>query len=161
MAGAYTQAVTGPAEESHGVHRHPVSVRWGDCDPAGIVYYPRFFDFFHQAMETWFADGLGSPYADVIVGRKIGFPSVHVDADFRRPSAFGDPLVVELRVVHLGTKSIRFTFRVLGAGEEEPRVTGSKVCVVMDLDPDSDGFRTGLPVPDDLRAAVVAFGVSE
>ena len=146
-------------EESHGVHRHPIQVRWGDCDPAGIVYYPRFFDYFHQAMETWFAEGLGQPYATVIVGRKIGFPSVHLDADFRRPSAFGDSLEVELRVVRLGHKSIRFDMRIVAEDEDSPRVVGSKVCVVMDLDPDSAGYRTGIPMPDDLRRAIQAFGI--
>ncbi len=160
VARAYTSRVTAQAEQSHGVHRHELVVRWGDCDPAGIVYYPRFFDYFHLTMETWFSEGLGMPYESVIVGRKIGFPSVHVDADFKRPSAFGDALVVELRVGRIGTKSIRFGFRIFGPGESEPRVTGSKVCVVMNLDPGSAQFRTGVAVPADLRAAVEAFGVT-
>lgn len=139
-----------------GTHVLSVRARFGDCDPAGIVYFPKFFDFFHQAMETWFA-AIGAPYADVIVGRQIGFPAVHTEADFRAPTRFGEAIDVELRVEKLGTKSIRFGYRVLGAGENEPRVTGATVCVVMDLDSDSAHFRQAMVVPDDLRARIEAF----
>lgn len=138
-----------------------MAVRFGDCDPAGIVYFPRFFDFFHQAMETWFSV-LGHPYEEVITGRKIGFPAVHTEADFRRPSRFGEAIDVVLRVEQLGAKSIRFAYAVEGASDDDklgPRVTGATVCVVMDLDPARDTFRRGIPVPDDLRAAIEAFGV--
>ena len=107
-------------------------------------------------METWFS-AIGAPYDDVIVGRLIGFPAVHTEADFRAPTKFGDAIDVELRVEKLGTKSIRFAYRVTAPGESEPRVTGATVCVVMDLDPQSDGFRRAIVVPDDLRAKIEAF----
>ena len=64
------------------VHVHRVRVGFGDCDPAGIVYFPRFFHFFHEAMETWFDEVLGLPYAEMIGGRGLGFPAVHTEADF-------------------------------------------------------------------------------
>jgi 4-hydroxybenzoyl-CoA thioesterase len=151
MARAYTAAVS-----ETGTHVLSVRARFGDCDPAGIVYFPKFFDFFHQAMETWFT-AIGAPYDDVIVGRKIGFPAVHTEADFRAPTRFGEAIDIELRVEKVGTKSIRFGYRVLGEGETEPRVTGATVCVVMDLDPESPGFRQALAVPDDLRGQIDAF----
>ncbi len=141
-----------------GVHRHRVQVFWGHCDPAGIVYFPRFFDMFHEAMETWFAACLGAPYDDVIVRRKIGFPSVHTEADFKKPTAFGEPVVVELRLEHLGRSSMRLAYRIVGGGgEEDVRGTGATVCAVMDLDPDSDRFRRSMPLPDDLRTAMQRF----
>lgn len=139
-----------------GVHAHSLQVYWGHCDPAGIVYFPRFFDMFHEAMESWFAAALGAPYDDVIVRRKIGFPSVHTEADFRRPTAFGDAIVVELRLEHLGTKSMRLGYRIVGDDGEE-RGVGTTVCAVMDLDPASEGFRRAMPLPDDLRTAMQAF----
>jgi len=138
-----------------------MSVRFGDCDPAGIVYFPRFFDFFHQAMESWFS-AIGFHYDEVIVGRRIGFPAVHTEADFRGPSRFGERIDVELRVTSIGRSSIRFGYAVRGEGESgEPRVVGATVCVVMDLDPDSPHHRRGIALPDDLRQAMVAFGVSD
>lgn len=140
------------------VHQHRVQVFWGHCDPAGIVYFPRFFDMFHEAMETWFSTCLAAPYDDVIVRRKIGFPSVHTEADFQKPTAFGETVVVELRLEHLGRSSMRLAYRITGeGGEEDVRGTGATVCAVMDLDPESERFRRSMPLPDDLRGAMQAF----
>jgi 4-hydroxybenzoyl-CoA thioesterase len=135
-----------------------IAVHWGLCDPAGIVYFPRFFELFHQAMETWFAERLGLPYDELILGRKIGFPSVHTEADFRRPTRFGEAIAVELRVRETGRTSIAFDYRVRAADEpDDLRATGHTVCVVMDLDPDRPSFRQALPIPEDLRASIAAF----
>ncbi len=147
---------------SGGVHVHRVPVRFGDCDPAGIIYFPRFFHFFHEAMETWFGEALGLPYATLIGPRKIGFPAVHTEADFKIPCQLGESIDIELRVHKLGRSSIRFGYiaRTSGAPTSPARLTGATVCVVMDLDPQSAGFRQALPIPADLRAAIEAFGVS-
>lgn len=139
-----------------GVHIHPLVVRFGDCDPAGIVYFPRFFDFFHDAMETWFSAHLGVAYAQVVTGRKIGFPAVHSEADFKVPCAFGESIAVELRVGKLGRSSIGLDYLVRGA-DGGLRLTGATTSVVMDLDPASPGFRRAIAVPDDLRARIAAF----
>lgn len=138
-------------------------VRFGDCDPAGIIYFPRFFHFFHEAMETWFGEALGLPYAELIHGRLLGFPAVHTEADFRVPCRMGDVIHVELRVVELGTSSIRFGYRVFGRGDPEgspPRLTGATVCVVLNMDPKSPRHRRSRPLPDGLRAKIEAFGIA-
>ncbi|MCB9567782.1 MAG: acyl-CoA thioesterase [Myxococcales bacterium] len=142
-----------------GVHVHRQPVRFGDCDPAGIVYYPRFLHFFHETMETWFLEALDYPYDRVILGRQIGFPSVHCHADFRVPCKMGDVLAIELRVLRLGRSSIHFDYRVRGEGDPpgEPRLTGGTVCVVMDLDPRSANVRRSLPIPPGLRGRIEAF----
>jgi 4-hydroxybenzoyl-CoA thioesterase len=133
----------------------PVDVRWGHCDPAGIVYFPQYFDMFHEAMEAWFSACLGVPYQVIIHGRKLGFPSVHTEADFGRPSAFGDAIDVRLSVTKLGRTSIEFLYRVTDRDDTDAvRATGRTVCVVMDLDPTSAGFRRAAPFPDDLRARI-------
>lgn len=139
-----------------GVHVHPVEVRFGDCDPAGIVYFPRFFALFHDAMETWFAARLGLAYAELVVGRKLGFPAVHTGADFRAPCALGDAIAVELRVARLGRSTIDLRYAVRGAAGDL-RVEGATTCVVMDLDPASPNFRRAVAIPEDLRRALEAF----
>ncbi len=145
------------------MYRHPLRVRFGDCDPAGIVYFPRFFDFFHQAMEGWF-DVLGRPYHEVVVGQKVGFPAVHTEADFRRPVAFGEEILVELRVGRIGASSLELRYAIRGVDEPadgEPRLTGRTVVVVMDLDPESPGHRKGMAIPAPLRAAIERFAGGE
>jgi 4-hydroxybenzoyl-CoA thioesterase len=161
MARAYTAAVTvddPDGASQSGVHVMPVRVHWGMCDPAGIVYFPRFFELFHQAMETWFSDRLAAEYDVLIVERKIGFPAVHTEADFRRPTCFGETIAVELRVRETGHTSIAFDYLV--RAHEEPsdvRATGHTVCVVMDLDPSRPTFRRAIPMPQDLRDKIEAF----
>jgi len=146
-----------------GVHVHRQPVRFGDCDPAGIVYYPRFLHFFHEAMETWFLEGLDYPYDEVILGEKIGFPSVHCEADFRIPCQMGEVIAIELRIAKLGRTSIGFDYQVRTFGEPDSplRLVGATVCVVMDLNPDSPKFRQALPIPAGLRARIERFMAGE
>lgn len=141
------------------VHVHRLRVGFGDCDPAGIVYYPRFFHFFHEAMESWFDARLGLAYAELIQGRGLGFPAVHAEADFKLPCAFGQEIAVELRVAQLGRTSIRlgFTVRLAGDPAAAVRLTGVVVSAVMDLDPQRPTFRRAVELPADLRARIEAF----
>ena len=91
----------------NGTHLHPLCIRFGDCDPAGVVYFPRFFDWFHQAMETWFDESLEYAYASFI-HQGWGLPTVHTEADYKAPCGFGERVTVELRVPKLGGSSITF-----------------------------------------------------
>lgn len=152
-----------PAASEPGVFRQPLVVTWGDCDPAGIVYFPRFFEKFHEAMEQWFTDALAQPYDQLIMGRRLGVPSVHTEADFRAPCRFGERLVVELRVLALGRSSIELGYRVCASAEPgaAPRLVGKTVCVLMDLDPQRPTHERSRPWPDDLRAKITAFGITE
>lgn len=140
-----------------GVHKLALEVRFGDCDPAGIVYFPRFFDFFHQAMETWFPAHLGFGYDEFVRVRKLGFPAVHTEADFRAPSRFGERIEIHQRVTKLGRSSIEFAYEV--HGDDGLRATGRSVCVVMNLDERSPDHGKAVAVPDELRARIEAFGV--
>ena len=140
-----------------GVHKLALDVRFGDCDPAGIVYFPRFFDFFHQAMESWFPTHLGLGYDELICERKLGFPAVHTEADFKRPSRFGESIEIHQRVTQLGRTSIHFAYEV--HGPDGLRATGRSVCVVMNLDTTSPGHGTAVELPTQLRARIEAFGV--
>jgi 4-hydroxybenzoyl-CoA thioesterase len=140
-----------------GVHKLAIEVRFGDCDPAGIVYFPRFFDFFHQAMETWFPAHLGFGYDDFVRVRKLGFPAVHTEADFERPSRFGERIEIHQRVKKLGRSSIEFAYEV--HGPDGRRATGRSVCVVMNLDERSPEHGKAVAMPAELRARIEAFGV--
>jgi 4-hydroxybenzoyl-CoA thioesterase len=135
-----------------------IDVRFGDCDPAGIVYFPRFFDFFHQAMESWFGAHLGSGYDELVRVRKLGFPAVHTEADFERPCRFGEQIVVHQRVTRLGRTSIEFYYEVWGG--ETRRARGRSVCVVMNLDERSPEHGRAVEIPAELRARIEAFGLT-
>lgn len=102
-------------------------VRFADVDHAGIVYYPRFFHYFHLTFEELFRARMGPrAYVDLLDRERIGFPAVHAEADYRAPLRFGDTARVELSVAKLGTTSITFAYRVLRAAEP---ATGERAAV--------------------------------
>ena len=92
-------------------YRTSIQVRFGDVDHAGIVYYPRFYIYFHEAFEDFFNDA-GMAYHRMLDGEHVGFPTVHVETDFRQPLRYGDSLDVELTVPKLSRRSA--TFRYVG-----------------------------------------------
>ena len=69
-----------------------VPIRFSHCDPAGIVYFPHYFDMFNGLIEDWYGQELGYDYAELITGRRFGFPFVHIECDFKisKPNRRGD-----------------------------------------------------------------------
>lgn len=87
-------------------------VRFGEIDQAGVVYYPRFFHYFHQAFEEWFRQALGVSYPDLVLKEKIGFPSVRVESEFLTPLRYGDRARVQIEVLEVGTKSLTLRYEL-------------------------------------------------
>lgn len=82
-------------------------VAWGDCDPAGILYTPRVFDYCNETLEGWFRDVLGRSWFTMIQQGK-GSPMVRVECDFIRPMPPDLALDVALRIERLGGSSASF-----------------------------------------------------
>lgn len=80
-------------------------VRFNEVDAAGIVYYPRFFDYFHMAFEDFFGKATGVPYHVWIRERRIGWPTVHIESDFRSPLRYGMEFEVHVSFPKLGRSS--------------------------------------------------------
>lgn len=133
---------------------HHRVVRFGDCDPAGIAYFPRFFDWFHQAMESWFDDELGQPYAAFL--QRYGLPAVHSECDWRAPCGMGEHLVIALTVGEIGRSSLRLDYEVRGP-DGGVRATAHTRVVLMGTDPAQPDFRRSVPLPADLRERAARF----
>ena len=116
------------------VFRTTMKVRFGDIDHAGILYYPRFFHYFHIAFEEFFEECVGVSYDRILNQDRIGFPTVKVETEFRKPLAYGDLLEVAMEARRLGNASVTFAFTVYRAGTPEvcARSTHTVVCVDMD-----------------------------
>ena len=71
-------------------------VRFGHVDPAGIAYFPRIYEFLHEAFEELWERHVGARYDRLILERRLGFPLVHSQVDFRGPLHFGDRALVRL-----------------------------------------------------------------
>jgi 4-hydroxybenzoyl-CoA thioesterase len=109
-------------------------VRFADVDHAGIVYYPRYFHYFHLAFEELWRTRIGPrAYSELLDRDKIGFPAVRAECEFRAPLRFGDTAEIELSVAKLGEKSVTFRYRVHRADPHQLAAEGRVVCAVVDL----------------------------
>ena len=129
------------------VFAHDQLVRFSHCDPAGIVYYPWFFDMTHATKEDWFAHGLGYPHADLMLRRRIGTPTVRIEAEFLKPLEMGETVRYELRVLKLGNASVNLSISGRKDGVEHLRIT--QTIVFMSLE-----TRRAVPIPEDLRERI-------
>ena len=133
--------------------RVPVTIRFGDCDSASIVYYPRFFDYFHGAMEDAIRILAGMDYPTLIASHRLGFPAVRVECDFRRPLRYGDPVEIEVAIDDIGESSVVWRFRVFVAGQAEPHAEARVVTVCLHFDRYAKE-----PIPEWLRTRLAATG---
>jgi YbgC/YbaW family acyl-CoA thioester hydrolase len=124
-------------------------VRFGSCDPARIIYFPNYFDFFHAAMEEFFQHRLGALYHVLLSEDRISFPTVHLETDFSAPVTFGDECRITVEIAKLGTSSVafRYTGRRNSDGKQTVVCTATTVCT------DLDKFKS-VPIPDGLRASL-------
>ncbi len=125
-------------------------VRFADCDPAGIVFFPQYFVMLNGFVEEWFDDGLRLPYAQLIGQQRTGLPTVRLEADFTAVSRHGDDLNLSLTVEKLGRTSLSLRHEFHAGAEVRLRVRQVLVCT---------SLATHKPTlwPDGMRSAIAAF----
>ena len=132
-------------------------IRFSDCDPAGIVFYPQYFVMFNGLVEDWVEEGLGVGYRRLIIERRIGLPTVKLEAEFRAISRMGDRVLLGLDVSRLGGRSLSLDLRCVGTGPdgcEELRMRIRQVLVITSLE-----THRSIDVPADLRVAIERYAV--
>lgn len=132
-----------------------VQVRFRDCDPAGIVFYPRYFEMFNNLVEDWCEQALGASFRELIQVRGLGLPAVSISTDFLATSTLGDQLRAVLSVVKVGTSSITTAIQLVGEDGVE-RVRANLVLVLMDLN-----NSRATPIPDEMRSRIARFGPAD
>lgn len=138
-----------PAAVIHTFER-PLTIRFSHCDPAGIVFFPRYLAMFNDLVETWVTEGLGIPYAELIGTRRVGLPTVNLQCNFTAVSRMGEEVMLGVSVAHIGRSSVRLR---LGCRRgEEARVAIEQTLVATDL-----STHRAIALPDDLRAAMIRF----
>jgi 4-hydroxybenzoyl-CoA thioesterase len=81
-------------------------VRFQHCDPAGIVFYPRYFEMINTTVEEWFAQRLGVPFETLHGSLGAAVPTVSMTVEFHAPSRHGDLLEFRLRPTRIGRTSV-------------------------------------------------------
>jgi 4-hydroxybenzoyl-CoA thioesterase len=127
-----------------------ISVEWGDCDPAGIVWYPRYFEWFDASTAALFtAAGVSNSVMHKHY-RVVGIPMVDTRARFLIPSRFEDELTIESTVTEFRRSSFDVRHRMLKNGALAVEGFETRVWTVRDAD-DPERLRSQ-PIPADVIA---------
>jgi len=134
-AGAFTRSVTN---------------RFSHCDPAGIVYFPHYFDMFNGLIEDWYTQELRHDYAQLIMGGRFGFPFVHIECDFKIPSRIGEVIELTLLVERIGRSSLGIA--IVCHRDGVIRLRARMVTAMMSLE-----TKKPVALPQGLREAMEAY----
>jgi 4-hydroxybenzoyl-CoA thioesterase len=128
-----------------------VRIEWGDCDPAGIVFYPRYFAIFDSSTTALFERALGmTKYQFLKKYESAGYPMVDTRARFLLPTRFGDDVLVETTISEIKRSSFQVTHRLMKDGQLA--VEGFETRVWTGRDPsDPDKIRSK-PLPEEMLA---------
>ena len=132
------------------VNRRDVQIQWGDCDPANIVYYPRYFAMFDDSTSTLF-EVAGFSKQDLV--RKyglVGIPMVDTRAKFYIPSTYGDWITVETRIESIKRSSFEVKHNVYKG--EALALEGFETRVLVGKHPDDPNRLKSAPMPEEIIA---------
>lgn len=96
-------------------------VRFQHCDPAAMVFYPRYFEMINLTVEEWFRTGLDWGFHQMHEVDDRGIPTAKIAVDFSAPSRLGDVLDWSLEVKRIGTSSL--DVEIVARCEGELRLT--------------------------------------
>jgi 4-hydroxybenzoyl-CoA thioesterase len=131
-----------------------VKVRWSEADPAGIVFYPRFFEWFDLGTEALFAS-LGLPWAVIFPKyRIVGVPIVETGARFVAPVRYGDEVRIRSTVTEVRSKTFRMEHEV-SVGSTRC-ATGFEVRAWVSVPAVPGEPLHALPIPDEIARRLTA-----
>ncbi len=92
-------------------------VEWCDCDPAGIIFYPRYFEMFDTSTTMLIERALGMSKFEYLKAYDFaGHPVVEMRARFRATTRFGDEVAIETALLACGRSSFKLAHRLTKAG---------------------------------------------
>lgn len=130
-------------------YHRTIPVEFNHCDPAGIVFYPRYFEMVNSVIENFFAEIVGRPFARMTMRDRNGVPTVKIEADFRAPSRLGERLDFALDIARLGSSSVVLAIAAHGGAELRMEVRLTLVWVTPE--------GCAAPWPGDMRTRMAAF----
>lgn len=130
------------------IYRRIIPVEFNHCDPAGIVFYPRYFEMTNSVVENFFDEVLGHSFARMMEERR-GVPTARIEVNFRVPSRLGDKPEFRLEVARVGRSSV--SFRVSAWAGQTERLSADLTLVYVNEEGRAD------PWPDAIRRRMIAF----
>ena len=133
------------------VHIHPVDVHFGDCDPAGIVFFPNFSRWMDQASLAFFMACGVPPWRELVKTRGIvGTPLLEIHTKFFKAVTYGQAIEVHTRVDDWAAKTFRHRHQVFCGGEL--MCEGTEVRAFVVKDPANPDRIKAIPIPEDIKA---------
>ena len=132
-------------------HVYPVKVQFGDCDPAGIVFFPNFSRWMDEAsLEFFMACGV-PPWRELVKTRGIvGTPLLEIHTKFLQPATYGETIEIHTTVEDWAAKTFRH--RHLVKRGDTLLCEGTEVRAFVQRDAERGGRLKAIPVPEDLKA---------
>ena len=130
----------------------PITLRFGDTDPYGVVYCASYFRYCHHGIEEFFRH-LGFAPGDLFRNHEQGYglPVVGASCDFLKPVRYGESMRLAVSVLQIKTKALTFRFRFYRGTSEELVAKGEATMVCIDRHWQSR------ELPEDLRVALAPF----
>jgi len=131
-------------------NRREIHVEWGDCDPAGIVYFPRFFEYFDACTNALFEKaGFHKPEMLKHYGL-LGIPMIDTRAQFYAPASFGEVVAVDTRIIEWGRSSFQVEHKLYKGNILAAEGSEKRVWTVRDTRA-PNGIRSE-PIPEEVKA---------
>ncbi len=125
-----------------------VRIEWGDCDPAGIIFFPNYFRIFDHSTAMLFESALGMTKYEMFKNLEFeGWPLIKTQARFLKPTRFGDDVIVESTVT-FGRSSFEIAHKLSLKGELCAECSEKRVWTVRD----TSGQLKSHPIPDAVLA---------
>jgi 4-hydroxybenzoyl-CoA thioesterase len=132
-------------------YQHKVVVHWGDTDPARIVFYPNYFEWFDQSTRLFF-DSVGLQWEELMEKYGIsGLPIVEAKARFLAPCMFGNEIVIETQISEWNDKTFKVSHVVLNRGIRA--VEGYEIRAWTQRRPEDPNRLKVISIPPEIRTA--------
>jgi len=110
-------------------------VEWCDCDPAGIIFYPRYFEMFDTSTTVLIERALGMKKIEYLKAYGFaGHPVVEARARFRATTRYGDEVAIETTLLDHGRSSLKLQHRLSKAGTLAVEASETRVWAIRDPD---------------------------
>ncbi len=127
------------------IHRRQLTIEWGHCDPAGIVFNSRYFEFFDWSTALLFRAALGMSKPEMQAKYSADMPLVDARARFVAPSYFADVVEIESTIVEFRRSSFDVRHRLSNRGELA--MEGQETRVWVGRDPENSSKAKSKPIP--------------
>ena len=130
---------------------HTVDVQFGDCDPAGIVFFPNFLRWMDAASLSFFKQCGLPPWRELVKTRGIvGTPLLEINTRFIQAATYGESLVITTSVEEWRAKVFVQLHRVMR--QDELVCEGREIRAFVRRDADNPDRLRAMPVPEDIQA---------